>query len=201
MAGKEAAGAGSQGADHEQKEHRAGVWGHTGLETEGGDGEEDGRLAAALQWLGLDKPPQHRVRHKVWRKQLVDSTRQLKLGADRARQRTEMEMLDGTEVVSVVGASGAEPVAEGGVWIGADAESAAEAGDGHLADAMGGEDDERMWEEWDSGDWVEGTGIDSKAGTGAEAAAAEVVVGAAEVGTSGLLKETSEKVSLDLLSN
>ena len=21
-----------------------------------------------LQWLGLDKPPQHRVRHKVWRK-------------------------------------------------------------------------------------------------------------------------------------
>ena len=58
-----------------------------------------------------------------------------------------------------------------------------------------------MWEEWDSGDWVEGTGIDSKAGTGAEAAAAEVVVGAAEVGTSGLLKETSEKVSLDLLSN
>ena len=45
-----------------------------------------------LQWLGLGKPPQHRVRHKVWRKQLVDSTRQLKLGADRARQRTELEM-------------------------------------------------------------------------------------------------------------
>jgi len=31
-----------------------------------------------LRWLGLDKPPQHRVRHKVWKKQLVDSTRQLK---------------------------------------------------------------------------------------------------------------------------
>ena len=27
-----------------------------------------------LRWLGRDKPPQHRVRHKVWRKQLVDST-------------------------------------------------------------------------------------------------------------------------------
>ena len=36
-----------------------------------------------LKWLGLDKPPQQRVRHKMWRKQLVGSTRQLKLGADR----------------------------------------------------------------------------------------------------------------------
>ena len=51
----------------------------------------------------------------MWRKQLVDSTRQLRLGADRARQRTELEMLDGTEVASVVGASGTEPVVEGGV--------------------------------------------------------------------------------------
>ena len=41
----------------------------------------------------------------MWRKQLVDNTRQLKLGADRARQRAEMEMLDGTEVVRMVGAS------------------------------------------------------------------------------------------------
>jgi hypothetical protein len=32
-----------------------------------------------LRWLGLDKPPQHRVRHKVWKKQLADNTRQLKL--------------------------------------------------------------------------------------------------------------------------
>ena len=35
-----------------------------------------------LRWLGLDKPPQHRVRNKVWKKQLADNTRQLKLGAD-----------------------------------------------------------------------------------------------------------------------
>ena len=56
-------------------------------------------------------------------------------------------------------------MAEGGVWIGADAKSAAEAGDGHPAGAMGGEEGERVWEEWGSGDWVEGTGIDSRAGT------------------------------------
>ena len=38
-----------------------------------------------LRWLGLDTPPKRqRVRHKVWRKQLTNSTRQLKLGADRA---------------------------------------------------------------------------------------------------------------------
>ena len=37
-----------------------------------------------LKCLGLDKPPKQRVRHTVWRKQLTDSTRQLKLGADRA---------------------------------------------------------------------------------------------------------------------
>ena len=41
--------------------------------------------ASLLKWLGLDEPPQQRVRHKVWRKQLVDNARQLKLGADRAR--------------------------------------------------------------------------------------------------------------------
>jgi hypothetical protein len=43
-----------------------------------------------LRWLGLDKPPHHRVRHKVWKKQQADRTRQLLLGADRAiaRQRT-----------------------------------------------------------------------------------------------------------------
>ena len=60
-----------------------------------------------LKWLGLDKPPQQRVRHKVWRKQLVDNTMQLKLGADRARQRSDMEMLGGTEVVRAVDAPGA----------------------------------------------------------------------------------------------
>ena len=42
-----------------------------------------------LKWLGHDKPPAVRVSHKVWRKQLVDRTRQLKLGADRAKQRTD----------------------------------------------------------------------------------------------------------------
>ena len=49
-----------------------------------------------------------------------------------------------------MGASGAGPVAEEGVWIGADAKSDTEAGDGHLADAMGDGDDERVWEEWGS---------------------------------------------------
>ena len=38
-----------------------------------------------LRWLGRDKPPQHRVRYKVWRKQLTGKTRQLLLGADRVR--------------------------------------------------------------------------------------------------------------------
>ena len=59
----------------------------------------------------------------MWRKQLVDNTRQLKLGADRARQRTDMEMLDGIEVVRVVGASEAGPVAVDEMGIGADARS------------------------------------------------------------------------------
>ena len=39
-----------------------------------------------LRWLGLDRPPEQRVRHTVWRRQLTESTRQLKLGADRARR-------------------------------------------------------------------------------------------------------------------
>ena len=92
-----------------------------------------------------------------------------------------MEMLDGTEVVRVVGASGAGPVAERGVWIGANAGSAAEAGDGYPADAMGGEEEGHVWGEWDSGGWVEGTGIDSRTGAEAEeavVAAAEAVAGA-----------------------
>ena len=41
-------------------------------------------------------------------------------------------MLGGTEVVRGVGAFGAGPVAGGGVWVGADAGSAAKAGGGHL---------------------------------------------------------------------
>ena len=63
--------------------------------------------------MGLDKPPKQRVRHKVWRKQLTDSTRQLKLGPDRARQGTELEMLDGTELYSVVGEAATGSVVRG----------------------------------------------------------------------------------------
>ena len=55
-----------------------------------------------LEWLGHDKPPSMRVSHKVWRKQLVDRTRQLKLGVDRARQRSDILMLDGTGMVGAV---------------------------------------------------------------------------------------------------
>ena len=47
-----------------------------------------------------------------------------------------------------------------------------------MADATGGEDDERVWEGWDSGDWLEGTGMDSRVhGAEAGAAAAEAVAG------------------------
>ena len=42
------------------------------------DGEEDGELAAEV--VGAGQATTHRVRHKVWRKQLVDSTRQLRAG-------------------------------------------------------------------------------------------------------------------------
>ena len=80
--------------------------GRMGIELEFGDtqgwrqrGEAERRMEdSLLEWLGLgSKPPQQRVRHKVWREQLVGNTRQLKLGADRARQRSDIEMLDGTE--------------------------------------------------------------------------------------------------------
>ena len=84
-----------------------------------------------LKWLGLNKPPEQRVRHKVWRKQLTETTRQLKLGADRARQRTELEMLDGTEVYRAAAGEGLE------------------------------EDDEWMngvWEDFSAGDWIAGAG-------------------------------------------
>ena len=51
------------------------------------------------------------------------------------RQRTDMEMLDGTEpkVVRVVGAPEAGPVVVDGMGIGADAGSVAEAGGGPVA--------------------------------------------------------------------
>ena len=100
------------------------------------------------------------------------------MGADRTRQRTELEMLGGAEVVNVVDPPGAKPVIGGGEWIGADAESIAEAlaGDGCPADAMGGEEEGHVWEEWDSGNWVEGTWIGSRTG----AKAGEAAVAAAE---------------------
>ena len=43
----------------------------------------------------------------MWKKQLADKTRQLLLGTDRARQRIELEMLDGTGIVREVEAAGA----------------------------------------------------------------------------------------------
>ena len=93
-----------------------------------------------LRWLGLDKPPQHRVRHKVWKKQLADNTRQLKLGADRARQRTELEMLDGTDIVREVEAAGARHEAAG---------AGPESELGPAAEEGASDDD--GWEDWEYG--------------------------------------------------
>ena len=45
---EEAAAVGSQGAGYEQKGPGPAVWGHPGLDTEGGNGEGDGRLTAAV---------------------------------------------------------------------------------------------------------------------------------------------------------
>ena len=101
-----------------------------------------------LRWLGLDKPPKHKVRHKVWRKQLIASTRQLRLGADRARQRTELEMLDGTEVFSVVNGAGAEPMAGG---------AGPESELGPAAEEEVRDDNELG--DWNVGDWIAGTGV------------------------------------------
>ena len=66
-----------------------------------------------LRWLWRDTPPQHRVGHKVLKKQLTDKTRQLLLSADRARHRTELEKLDVTDIVRVVEATGARHEAAG----------------------------------------------------------------------------------------
>ena len=88
--------------------------------------------------MGRDKPPQHRVRHKVWRKQLADRTRQLLLGADRARQMTGLEMLDGTGLYSVL-----EEAAAGSVVRRPSPEAGSEP-------AAGGEE----WEDGKVGNWV-----------------------------------------------
>ena len=73
----------------------------------------------------------------MWRKQLVDNTRQLKLEACRARQRTRMEiiMLGGAEVVRAVDAPDAIPMAEVVVGAGSDAWARANAGGGLVANA------------------------------------------------------------------
>ena len=49
---KEAAAVGSQGAGYEQEGPGPAVWGHSRLGTEGGDGEEDGRLTAEVVGAG-----------------------------------------------------------------------------------------------------------------------------------------------------
>ena len=109
-----------------------------------------------LKWLGHDKPPSVRVSHKVWRKQLVDRTRQLKLGADRARQQSDMLLLDGTDIVGAAEAvTGHEPVR-------AEAEPGPAAEEG-LSDA-------EEWGDWEVEDWVAGSGAgpeDAEAETGA----------------------------------
>ena len=110
-----------------------------------------------LKWLGHDKPPSVRVSHKVWRKQLVDRTRQLKLGADRARQQSDMLLLDGTDIVGAVEAvAGHEPTR-----VEAEPDPVAEVG----------ASDAEEWEEWEVGDWIAGTGADPEdagAGIGAD---------------------------------
>jgi hypothetical protein len=110
--------------------------------------------------LGLNKPPQHRVRHKVWKKQQTDRTRQLLLGADRVRQRTELEMLDGTDIVREVEAAGARHEAAG---VGPEAEFGPAAEEEESGEDIG-------WVDWDEENWIEGTGVDQE-GAGAETGA------------------------------
>ena len=114
-----------------------------------------------LRWLGRDKPPQHKVRHKVCKKQLADRTRQPLLGADRAMQRTELEMLNGTDIVREVEAAGAWHEAAG---------TGPESEFGPVGEEGGSWED--GWEDWDKENWIEGTGVD-QVGAGAEARAGE----------------------------
>jgi hypothetical protein len=113
-----------------------------------------------LKWLGHDRPPSVRASHKVWRKQLVNRTRQLKLGADRARQQSDMLLLDGTDIVVE-----AESVAE--------REPAQAEAEPDPAVEEGASDAEE-WEDRGMGDWIAGTGADpedAEAGIGADAEA------------------------------
>ena len=86
----------------------------------------------------------------------MDRTRQLKLGADRARQQSDMLLLDGTDIVGAVEAgTGHEPVR-------AEAEPGPAAEEG-LSDA-------EEWGDWEVEDWVAGSGAgpeDAEAETGA----------------------------------
>ena len=111
----------------------------------------------------------------------------MKLGADRARQRLDMLMLDGTDIVGAVEATGARHKS---AHADIEAEPGPAAGEG--ASAV----DE--WEGWDMGDWIAGIGEDPEgaeagadAGTEAEAGArAEVAApeeGAVAGGGQGLL--------------
>ena len=100
---------------------------------------ERGVGGSLLRWLGLGGPPQHRAKHKVWEEQQADRTRQLLLGADKARQRTELEMLDGTDIVREVEAAGARHEVAGA---GHDSEFGP-------ADAEGGSCEDG-WEDWDN---------------------------------------------------
>ena len=100
-----------------------------------------------LEWLGHDKPPSVRVSHKLWRKHLVDRTRQLSLGVDRARQQSDMLLFHGTDIVGTVEAVGAghEP-------------AQVEAGPGPAVEERASDAEE--WEVTDMGDWIAGTGGD-----------------------------------------
>ena len=83
---------------------------------------------------------------------MVGSTRQLELGADRARQRFDMEMLGGTTVVNAVGAAGAMPGGEDEVGAGADAKTGVDAGAG-----LGAWDADAQTR-WGGSDWDGGHG-------------------------------------------
>ena len=137
--GKVAAGVDSQGDGYEQEGPGAAVWRHSGLGTDGGRQWRGGWVTHYCDGWGWTS---HRktVRHTVWRKQLTDSTRQLKLDVDRARQGTELEMLDGAELYSVMGEAAAGLVVRG---------PSPEAGPEPAAAEEEWEEEE--WEDWSVG--------------------------------------------------
>ena len=82
------------------------------------------------------------------------------MGVDRARQGTEMQMLDGAGVVRLVEAIGAGSEAAG---VGPDAD------DGTRAAVFEELESEEEWVGWSMGDWVAGTGVHDEEVAGAEA--------------------------------